>query len=271
MTFNSRENSIADGAPVRLYEFSRGLLVWRYTTADRDVTQSNRSYSAVAISDNGIRQTGQTRADALEITAPHSLPVAQLYRGVSPSADISLTVRDMHYGDDEAVVSWVGTISGVAWPAADRCKIHCQSLAASFGQPGLRMTWDRSCPHSLYDRNCRVNAADYAVAGVIDAMDGAQVTASAFAALDDGYFNEGYVEWTIGSEEVERRGIEQHTGGVLVLLGGTSGLTVGDAITAYPGCPRTIQACNDKFANTANYGGAPHQPGRSPFDGNPVF
>ena len=36
MSFNSRENSLADGAPIRLYQFSRGVMRWLNTSGDRD-------------------------------------------------------------------------------------------------------------------------------------------------------------------------------------------------------------------------------------------
>jgi hypothetical protein len=42
-------------------------------------------------------------------------------------------------------------------------------------------------------------------------------------------------------------------------------------VAAYPGCPRTIAVCDARFANHLRYGGVPHLPGKSPFDGDPVF
>jgi hypothetical protein len=70
---------------------------------------------------------------------------------------------------------------------------------------------------------------------------------------------------------LERRGIESHSGATFTVLGSTAGLDVGDYITAYPGCGRTRAECKNKFNNLPNYGGFAHLPGKSPFEGDPVF
>jgi hypothetical protein len=48
-------------------------------------------------------------------------------------------------------------------------------------------------------------------------------------------------------------------------------MEVGNTISAFPGCRRTIDDCVNKFNNLDNFGGFPHSPGRNPFDGQPVF
>lgn len=271
MTFLGRETSVAAGAPVRLYEFQRGIFRWRYTNADRRITWQTLDFDPVAISDDGIRETGEATADALTITVPHDLPVAKLFRGAPPADDISLLIRDMHYGDSEALVSYIGDVEGVRWPTPQQARITCQSLAASMRRAGLRLTYERACAHALYDRNCRVNRDLFAIAATVQSMDGATISSGTFDAQPDGWFDGGYVEWSIGSGETDRRGIERHVGAALTLLGGTYGLSAGQNVIAYPGCLRTAAVCNAKFTNLVNYGGFPHLPGKSPFDGDPVF
>ena len=271
MTFDSRERSIATGKPVRLYYFQRGALSWAYTGADREIASGTITYAPRAISDNGIRQSGQTSADALEITGPATLEVAQLFRGVAPSDEIGITIRDIHYGETDSVVGYVGSIQSVRFPAEDRAQIVCQSLATSLETPGLRLAWMRNCTYALGDKNCQVDMEPRGVAGTVASMDGATVSASAWAAYPDGWFAGGYVQWPLGSGVYERRAVETHAGLVLGLVGGTGGINLNQALTAYPGCERTAQVCKDKFNNLLRYGGVPGLPGRSPFDGNPVF
>ncbi|UJB18766.1 MULTISPECIES: phage BR0599 family protein [Lysobacter] len=67
------------------------------------------------------------------------------------------------------------------------------------------------------------------------------------------------------------RGIRSHVGERLVLLGAGDGLRIGQAIIAYPGCGRSMAICHGKFNNAPNYGGAPGLPGKSPFDGTPIY
>ncbi len=182
MSFDAYEQSIDAGRPLRLYQFARGALRWSYTSSDRDVEMEiegeTYTFQTVrgGIADDGIRQTGQPSADTLVLTAPASLAVAQLYRALPPSAEISLTIWDKHFDDDEALVTWVGSVAMVSWPQLDRCKISCQSLSASMETIGLRLTWQRACPHSLGDRNCRVDLEQYRVEARITALDGAAIT-----------------------------------------------------------------------------------------------
>lgn len=271
MTFDAREISLADGQPIRLYLFERGQDRWAYCTADRDIEHAGVLYVSTSITDNGTRQTGDIEADAFEIIGPHDLSVAQLYRGMIVSREITLTVRDVHYQDEEPLVSWVGRIHGVEWTAEDRCKITCQSMQAAMAQPGLRLSWSRNCPYALYGRGCGVDKTQFEVPGTIADLNGLSIEVAALNGFADDYFTGGFIEWPVGDAEVERRTIESHTGTTAVMFGGTAGLVQGQAVTAYPGCPRTIDVCDSRFNNAENYGGVPHLPGRSPFDGNPIF
>ncbi len=62
MSFNSRESSLADGQPVRLYQFSRGAIRWSYNSSDRDITYQNQVFRTVpgGITDNGINTSCRT-------------------------------------------------------------------------------------------------------------------------------------------------------------------------------------------------------------------
>lgn len=275
MSFDAFEASLFYGSPQRLYLFERGAWSWAYCAADRDLALLSRHWSAIAITDDGIRQTGEPSADALKITLPGDLPVPQLYRGAPPSAEVWLTVRDYHWGDTDTLSSmpvvWIGTISSVSWPQVDRAEISCAPLSSSMDRLGLSLSYLRACPHALFDRNCGVDRSAFGVSGVIVALDGQSIEYSSAAALADGRAAGGFIEWAIGLGETERRSILSHSGSVLVLLGGTQGLAPGQAITVYPGCRQTTDDCAMFFDNLLNYGGFPALPGTSPFDGNPVF
>ncbi len=275
MTFDSRERSVASGQPIRLYLFARGALRWAYCSADRDVAFQAVTYKAMPISDDGVRITGEASADVLKVTAPATLEVAQLFRGAPPSSEIELTVRDYHYGEADSSTSsqvvWVGSVSGVRWPQPDRAEIACESIGASMDRTGLRLTWERNCPFTVFDADCKADRASRAVSTTLTAITATTITAAAFSAKPDGYFAGGYVEWGVGAGELERRGVESHVGSVLTILGGTSGMAAGLAIAALPGCRQTAEYCNSEFNNLDNFGGIRHLPGKSPFDGQPMF
>lgn len=273
MTFDARELSIADGQPIRLYQFVRGTMQWLYCSADRDVVQLTRTYQALrgGIKDDGISQNGEISTQNVRITAPGDIEVAQLFRGIPPSDSIDVVLYDRHFGESEYRVSWVGEILGVGWPQADRCVITCSPESISMESAGLRLCWERQCPHCIYERGCNVDRELYRVEGDIIASDGASIDISAASSYPDAYFQAGYVEWPIAPGVYERRAIEVHESTNLLLFGGSSGIPLGASVALFPGCDQTAQTCNDRFNNLPNQGGISHLAGRSPFDGNPVF
>ncbi|MDR0736100.1 MAG: phage BR0599 family protein [Zoogloeaceae bacterium] len=271
MLFSDIETSVADGRPFRLYLFERGATRWAYTNADHDIDFQATRWQAIAIADDGLRVTGETSANQLTLTLPDDLEVVRMFRGVAPSEEIWLTVRDSHFGlpDDpaSAAVVWVGSARAIRRPEPGKAEIVCNSLSASMGNDGLRLSFERNCPHSLYDGQCRVARETYKIPCAITSMDGAQVTVNTTLA---NIYTGGVIEWRTGFY-TERRGIEAQTVSTLALLGGTAGLDIGLEVSLFPGCDQTSATCNGRFANMLNYGGFRHMPGKSPFDGEPIY
>lgn len=270
MTFEARERSLAAGQPIRLYEFTHGVTTWRYCTADRSIQTGAQTWLSIAggVIDEGIRQSGDAASDTLNIRAPADLPVVRLYRTLPPTTEVAVVVRDMHYGDDEQRVSWVGSISQVNRDAPDRVEIVCENLLASLNRGGLGLTYERNCPYATYDHNCRVNRDLFRVDTTLSGAGGATVEAAAFASHVDGWYAGGFIEWQSAPGVTERRFIKAHVGVRLTLLGGTAGLAEGAPVSAYAGDDRTAKTCRDKFNNLPNFGGYPMLPGKSPFDGD---
>lgn len=273
MTFDAREHSIAQGQPVRLYAFARGVMRWLYCSVDRDIPISTQIYRAVrgGISDPGVRITGDARSDRLEITGPADISVAQLWRSGQPSNEVGLTVYDMHYGDTDPVFAWAGRVSSVNWPALDRCKIVCVSRDAELAEPGLTDPYSRTCTAVLGDPRCGVDLNPLRVDAQIQSIDGIAVYSADVTGYPDGWFTGGYIEWPIGSGEFDRRFIEAHSSTQLKLLGGTAGVPVSGSLRVYPGCDFLFGTCRDKFGNGDRFRGIPNLEGRSPFDGNAVW
>jgi len=272
MSFSSRERSLADGAPLRLYKFKRGVIVWLYASGDRNITIGTEIYRSLrgGILDNGIRRTGETTADRMKITAQADIEVAQLYRAFPPSAEIELIIYDHHYGETIPQVAWSGSIETVRWPSLDRCEISAQTLMATLDVPGLRLTHERNCGAALFDRKCKVNRDLWRVDMTIQSMTGLTISSGTAEGYPNGWFDGGFIEWPIGSGEFERRAIERHVGSDMRLMGGTAGVPLAPA-RVYPGCNRTAAMCLAKFNNLNNFRGDPNLMGKNPFNGNPVF
>lgn len=275
MSFDAYETSNDDGRPVALYTFQYGNTYWYYCTADEDQTVNGDTYIALAITDEGVTQGGSDQND-LQITTQSNHPVALLFRNSQPTGKVWLTVRRWHIGDpdNETPLLWSGTVINARLVDEATVQMGCRSLGGSYDRQGLRLAWGRMCPHVLYGIGCNNNGSndkeDHAYPHEIATLDGTSFTVVDYAVPAEGSFSGGFVEWARPDGSFDRRGIERESGNNFLVLGTTDGLEVGTAITVYPGCPRNTTACK-LFNNLPNYGGFPHLPGKSPFDGSPVF
>ncbi|MDR3488615.1 MAG: phage BR0599 family protein [Bradyrhizobium sp.] len=271
MSYDSAEISNYDGVPTILYEFLMGTNAWRYASGEQDVTYVGNAFTAVPISDSGIVQSGDVNNDDFTVTMPDNVTLAVLFIATPPSAPIYLRVRRMNRGETDAPIVWVGTVKSAKHPTIASLAVVCKVLTSSLDRNGLRLSWGRGCQHALYDRNCCVDPDDFGIAVAVDSLTGGTFTSSGLAAVATGYLAGGYLEWELLPGVMERRAIDSHAGTTVTVLGTTDGLEAGQMVTVYPGCDRVTLTCQTKFNNLANYGGFPHMPGKSPFDGDPVF
>lgn len=277
MTYSAVEISNDAGRPIALYEFRYGNTFWRYCTADEDKTvgvDDNGDpivWAAHTISDGGVTQGGSDQND-LQLEVQSNNPVAALFRNTQPSGKVWLTVRRYHLGDpdSETPLLWSGTVVNSSVVDKATSTLICRSLGGTYDRNGLRLAWDRMCPHPLYGPGCYVDKEDHAYPRTIATLTGTSFTCTVHEEPEEGSFSGGFIEWARGDGSFDRRGIEQQTGNDFLLLGTTDGLEVGTEVTIYPGCVRNTTNCK-LFGNLPNYGGFPHLPGKSPFDGSPVF
>lgn len=289
MAVSTFERSAFSGRPLQLYSFLRSSggtdFYWLYTGADRDLIYNTDTYKAIAIGDDGMNFSGEAAASEFNITMSAFAQFCDDYRagGVPPSDPIYCTVYRAHADDivgldttapfiEAAIVVWVGTVDGMTQTTDTEMKVTCSTLAASMKRNGLRYGWQKNCPHMLYDPlTCKVDKEDFRVDAVIVSAHGQIITATEFGSFVDGWFIGGFIEYTMPSGFKETRMINRHIGTSVRVLTPVREMSAGEVVVAYPGCKRTVVDCQDKFNNYPNMGGFPHIPGRSPYDGNPVF
>jgi hypothetical protein len=96
--------------------------------ADADITLNGYKWTAVPISDDGIKITGEATTDALTITAPNTIAPVQMFIGTPPSQSIVLSIFHYHEGDTEAM-SATSEILQVSQPDHGRATISCDSIS----------------------------------------------------------------------------------------------------------------------------------------------
>lgn len=272
MSFNLFEIIGFGGRPICLYEFVWGNDTYRYTSADRDITYGGHGWTAISITDNGFVQGVSDQEFVVEL--PRSNEIVQLFRLTPPSLPIALTCRRFHFDDpdQEAAVYWVGTVANVRAKDSISAEILGNPISATVRRTGLRLCWERSCPHSLYDEACRVDKAAFKTNTTITDLTGTTITVASLGAFGSNRYAGGFVEWiATANGTVDRRAIESVTGSTLSLLGTTDRLVVGQAVSLFLGCDLSPTTCQSIFNNLPNHGGFAMLPGKSPFDGNPVF
>lgn len=263
MSYDLRERSISDGAPIELYHFALGGREWRFTTAADDVTQGGHTWLAAMIRRDGIEASADQARNNLKLTVPRDFPLADLFRIMPPTDVILLQVYRCHAGDPTTAMVWAGRVLNCSW-SGSTASLYAEPVATSLQRVGLRRMYQKQCPHVLYGTACGVSAASYAVSTTLDSTSGLTVSASAFAAHVDGYFAGGYLT-TVVDDVTERRFITEHLGANLTLNLPLSALAVGTSVTVYPGCDHSLSTCAAKFANSDNCGGFPFIPTKNPF------
>lgn len=279
MTYEQFETSGEDGRPIEFYTFRLGNQIeWYYTNADHDLTVDGKVYVATTILSTNIQQTGEYVNDALNLDAPSWIAPAQLFMSSPPTTAISVRISYKHAQSDELMVGYVGEIRQVDFPLPGRARINCESLMVSMSREGLRLAWQRACPYALYDGlTCKVDKALWKIDFIVLGINGFSIDVLLTAAKPTDYFNRGFLEWVHPIRGLEHASIDIHTeligveSNARLLLSMPPGeLFEGARGSVYPGCDFTPTNCT-AFNNYDNYGGDPDMPGKSPFDGNPVF
>ena len=268
MTYSTLEPSRDSGAPTELYSFESGGTHYAYTSADEDVIYSAITYAQEPIQRTAVEETPEIGRQSLKFTVPRDNEVAALFLAGPPTDSVTLTIRRLHRGDTDAVVIWIGRVMQVEF-AELTATILGESILTAIKRPGIRRRYTYSCPHALYGHDCRVSQGDYLVIGVLTNVSGAVLQGAELAGFADGYFSGGYIQ-IYKNDQWHRAYITAHSG-VSVTCATALPVAVGDTYNAYPGCDHTLDTCDTRFSNSANYGGFPWIPLRNPMGGATLY
>lgn len=269
MSYATREASTDAGSPIELYEFRSGGTAWRYTSGAQDTTFGTDVYTAVPMKRGSIEQTGEIGRAGLRITLARDVAIAEAFIASPPSEVTLLTLYRQHRGDAETVVIWMGRVLNAEWRGSE-LELNCEPVYTSLKRTGLRRLYQRNCPHVLYGTSCQASAVVHRVPGSVVSLTGVLLSVPAAAGFATGHFAGGFATWA-ASGLTEKRMIVAHTADSVTLSAVPPGLAVGDTISLYPGCDRTLATCDTKFGNSANFGGFPFTPAKNPFAGSPIY
>ncbi len=163
-------------------------------------------------------------------------------------------------GETEQVCS--GYVTSMA-PEGHVGRFHVPSRSGETFQRRMpTVTAGKACPHVLYDSNCNVVRADFAIEAVVVSFAGRVVTIDALGGQPDDWAAFGELEHI---DSGERMTIQSQVGLVITMQLPIFELAIGDHVVVSPGCDHTVESgCRDKFDNVVNFGGQPNLPTSNP-------
>ena len=169
----------------------------------------------------------------------------------------------------------------VNWSAPDQFMLLRRWMAAKISRSGTSFVMElkgvaalfdavrgrrimRLCDAGLGDGRCGVNLDDplYFAGGVVVTAGSTELTATELTAFASGWFANGYLTWTSGSNVGAKIRVLDHSGTTLRLSEPpVLPIAAGDAFRVVAGCDKSFATCKAKFANDVNFRGFPHLPG----------
>jgi len=269
MSYLSRENSEAGGAPIELYQFMVGAETFTFTSGDTETVFQFETYKRAPLVRSNVKLGGESAQSKITLTSPKDFEIARMFNGQAPSKRVWLTIWRVHRGETEPRHYWHGRVLTVDF-VGQRATIQCSPVDDEMKRPGLRAHYQPTCNHLLYSLGCGLNAETYRVLATITYAQGDVIKAVVFGTRMDGHFKAGFVQ-RISNNDF--RDVTAHSGDALTLLAPFAGLQIGEQVWAYPGCEHDINACANTAAdpdkwgdNTDNMDAYPKVPKDNPFE-----
>lgn len=242
-----------------------------YTSADQSVTFGGTTWlgNALRIERSKIKLVRGVQVDALTVDCyPMSTdliggnPFVQLaLNGGLDGAKLQLD-RGVSPGDGQALTGivpkrFIGRIAEVQG-GRSKLTLTVKSDLDLMNIQMPRVLWQPPCSHSLYDAGCTLSRGSFTTSGAAAA---GTLTASAFTTnltQADGYFALGALTFTSGPNTGLFRSVKAYvhaSGLVTMMVPFPVAPTAGNTFTIYPGCDKTFNTCNTKFANQQNFRG----------------
>ncbi len=262
-----------------LYRLVDGTTVYTLTSADEDEIYNGETYISTTLDRDEIENKNELSKANVTLTVSLDNEMGRNWMTSILDRAVTLTIFSK-FGDDVSVI-FKGRLSAIK-PDSSTIGIVFESISTSLRRLGLRMKYQRNCPHVLYGLGCNLDKDEWGILTEITNVDGVTLTATKANLHSDGYYLAGMVK---GPDDVFRF-IINHEGQTLTLIralddlfeglvnkgyGYNYGKIYGGTLTAfiYPGCDRSKETCFNKFDNLNNNGAFPFI-SNNPFAGKSI-
>jgi len=265
LTYASDQLSVSDSAPRHLFIFTGTPTVYRYTSAEADLTYSANLYTALAGLTHGSMPISAEVGNARELIVemPITAQVVQDFGFGMPMRNLSFALLRLQQLSGVATKQWEGEVADIA-AVGKLAKLRIPNKAAQYevNVPGWYR--QRGCNVPLFSTACGVSRAtqDWATTVSSVSANGKTVVVASVNGVSDQIFRPGEI---VRDTDGERRTIVSQIGTTLLLDAPFRTLVATNAVTLYSGCDGAILTCHSKFNNVARFRGLPFVGA----DGNP--
>jgi hypothetical protein len=256
MSYESKDTSQQDSAPLYLFWFVRGSTQWRYVALPSDFTAGGFLWtgSVVTLASSIIR-SGDLPKENLSVKLALNDVLAESFLGYAPDEITFLTVFRTHYDDPtNGKIAWSGRVfsSGSTGAAVT---LACEPSFTMLRRNGLAPVYQRTCDRRFGKPGCNVNLGAISTLALVTATDGVSVT---FSGLSQSYIG-GNLQAPDGTLRMVIDQTESPYSVTLMrpvpsLLTEMANNPLGFLVTLIPGCNRSIENCR-VHNNVGNFGG----------------
>lgn len=283
MSFDTLESSTYLGEPYELYRVTSGTRVWQITSGDIERTHSLHGvFTPEVVDRTEIAQHQETNAGEIQVHLPLSSAIAQEFIATMPSAPYWITIFAGHDGDSEIITVFRGMVAKAVF--GDECTLTVQPESSAVRKKVPGPVYQLACNRVLYSSGCgasmeenlwTVKVGSIAADGVTIGVDTGASESAVFVSYWASHWSSsldadgppslawGFAQTASGL----RMMIGTHpSANTFVLKARIYGLAVGDVLTVYRGCRRSIKHCRH-FGRLSRFMGFDKFPSKNPFNG----
>jgi len=257
--------------PREFYEIVQNdAVTYRVASGARDIVYEGNTYVAEPVARTAVGISTVTGEFQVTLALPLRHGLCQRYpAAATPPRQIAVTIRrlDLESGLVEQI--WSGYVTSMAIERHIGKFNIPSKMVRSLQRKVPSLVVGTLCPHTLYDKQCRIDPATFSVSTTVARFDGRSITLVTVAAFGDENF--ALFGDITHDNTGERQTVFKENGSdfdgttTFEMQAMIPEIQVGDSVTVRAGCLHDIPTCHDKFANVANYGGMPERPTSNPF------
>lgn len=266
MSYDTYQTSQYGGDPMTLFRFAGGSSrLWLYTSERAAVLRGSENFEPLAIRHSDVEQTIGEAPKPFEITVPANSDIAQQFIAFLPAEPIGVHVYARHRPDTQYVPIFIGECESASFNEDGTATIRCQPVDYKLQRQIPWPCYSATCNWAVFSVGCGVSRDAYKIGAAITAISGFNIEAAPFDAVEDGWFNAGFV---VRQSTGEVRWVVAHVGPVLTLVSPFPGFEQGETVVAYAGCDGLESTCSGKFDNLPRFSGHPDVPTKNPYRDN---